>query len=306
MKLACKKSALLALSLIFTVIAGLFLYGRTPLPVNASEEESKQYVYDNYGLFSEEEVNELTDTCKKYSEKANADIIMITSGDLGGKAPIDYMEDFYDEKGFGYEEQFGSTVMMLINMEEGNRSVTIHGYGKSEYYVNNDRIEYILDDIDSSLKAAEYKKAFIEFAKESAYYMNEEKGVKETPASGEPGSGNYYGESSYDGPSNYYGQKEKNPFYNTFLQLGIALAIGAVTVGIMAVNSGGRMTAQGRDYMDGSNSGITDSRDNYLRTTTTRVKKPTPQSNGGSGPRSSGGGGISSGGHSHSGGSRSF
>lgn len=306
MKIAYRKFTLLAFSLILTVLSGLFLCAQTSLAASTSEEDSKQYVYDNYGMFSDKEIKDLTDSCVKYSEKAQADIIMITSDDLGGKQPKTYMEDFYDEKGFGYDKEFGNTVIMLVNMEEGNRSVTIQGYGKAEYYVNNDRIEYMLDDITPLLKDGNYKKAFVEFAKESAYYMNEEKGVKEAPASSDPNSGNYYGESSYDGPSNYYGQKAKNLFYNTFVQLGIALAIGAATVGVMAFNSGGRMTAQGRDYMDGSNSGITESRDNYLRTTTTRVKKPTPQASNGGGPRSSGGGGVSSGGNSHSGGSRGF
>lgn len=305
MKLSSHKLLLPAFILVLILIVSAAAFLKIPQAAAAAEETTKQYVYDNYGLFTEDEVKDLTDTCIEYSDKAQADLIMITD-DLAGKDPKTYMEDFYDEMGFGYEEQFGSTVIMLVNMEEGNRSVTIQGYGKSEYYVNNDRIEYMLDDIQPLLKNAEYKKAFVEFAKESAYYMNEEKGVKETPASGDPHSGNYYGESSYDGPSNYYGQKEKNPLYNTFVQLGIALVIGAVTVGVMAANSGGRMTTSGRDYMDAGSSGITANRDDYLRTTTTRIKKPTPPPQSGSGPRSSGGGGISSGGHSHSGGSRGF
>ncbi|SHO48477.1 TPM domain-containing protein [Anaerocolumna xylanovorans] len=304
MKTVYRKSALSAFILFFAVLAGLFFFGRYPLSVNASAEDDKQYVYDNYGLFSEEDVNELTDACLKYREEAQADIIMITSNNLGGKAAIDYLEDFYDEKGFGYDEKFGSTVMMLVYIGEDRRNVTIHGYGKAEYYVNNDRIEHILDDLSPFLKEKKYKKAFVEFAKESAYYMNESEGVKEAPASNDPDSGNYYGESSYDGPSNYYGEEKESPFYNTLVQLGIALVIGAVSVAVMAFNSGGRMTVQGKDYMDGSNSGILESSDDYLRTTTTRVKKPTPQSD--DGPRSSGGGGVSSGGHSHSGGSRDF
>ncbi len=304
MNLISRKSTLPVFFLVFILIACTAVFLKAPQAAAAKEENTKQYVYDNYGLLTEAEVTDLTDSCIEYSDKAKADIIKVTD-DLAGKDPKTYLEDFYDEKAFGYEKEFGSAVIMLVNMEEGNRSVTIQGYGKSEYYVNNDRTEYMLDDIQPLLKDGEYKKAFIQFAKESAYYMNEEKGVKETPASSDPNSGNYYGESSYDGPSNYYGQKEKNPLYNTFVQLGIALAIGAVTVGIMAANSGGRMTTSGRDYMDGSTSGITANRDEYLRTTTTRVKKPTPQTNDG-GPRSSGGGGISSGGHSHSGGSRGF
>lgn len=298
--------SLLSFLSILTVLLLLFsLSFSAALRVKASEDNSKQYVYDNYGLFTEEELKDLTDTCIQYSTEGKADIIMITA-DLGGMDPTGYMEDFYDEMKFGYDKEFGDTVMMLVNMEEGNRGVYIQGYGRAEYYVNNDRIEYMLDDITPMLGDGAYKKAFTEFSKQAAYYMTEEKGVKETPASGAPDSGNYYGESSYDGPSNYYGQEKDNPFYNTFVQLGIALVIGAAAVGIMAAGSGGRITVRGRDYLDAGHSGVLESRDDYLRTTTTRVKKPTTDTNNGGGGRSSGGGGVSSGGHSHSGGGRSF
>ncbi|MDF2872796.1 MAG: hypothetical protein K0R05_4371 [Anaerocolumna sp.] len=272
-------------------------------------ESQKQYLFDNYGLFSKEELDSLKAACIEYSEEAKADIVMITTSTLDGKTPKNYMEDFYDEMGFGYDKEYGDTVMLLVNMEEDNRWVEIQGYGKAEYYVNNDRIEYMLDDISEILKNGDYKDAFIEFAKQAAYYMNESKGVKETPASGNTdysgstGSGNY-GESGYNGPSDYYGEKEENPLYNTVIQLIIALIIGGISVGVMAANSGGRMTAQGRTYLDEGRSGLLDHRDDYLRTTTTRVKKPTDNNN--SSGRSSGGGGVSSGGHSHSGGGRSF
>ncbi len=285
----------------------------TDTQAETGTENQKQYLFDNYGLFTEKEADSLKAACIEYSEEAKADIIMITTSTLDGKTAQKYMEDFYDEMGFGYDKEYGDTVMLLVNMEENNRWVEIQGYGQAEYYVNNDRIEYMLDDISEILKNGEYKDAFLEFAKQAAYYMNESKGVKETPASGtsngstdssgSTGSGNY-GESSYNGPSNYYGEKEENPLYNTVVQLVIALIIGGVSVGVMAANSGGRMTAQGRTYLDEGRSGLTDHRDDYLRTTTTRVKKPTNDDN--SGGRSSGGGGVSSGGHSHSGGGRSF
>lgn len=269
-------------------------------------ESQKQYLFDNYDLFSEEDLDSLKAACIEYSEEAKADIVMITTSTLDGKTPKNYMEDFYEEMGFGYDKEYGDTVMLLVNMEEDNRWVEIQSYGKAEYYVNNDRTEYMLDDISEILKNGDYKDAFIEFAKQAAYYMNESKGVKETPASGNPdyngGSGNY-GESGYNGPSDYYGEKDENPLYNTVIQLVIALIIGGISVGVMAANSGGRMTAQGRTYLDEGRSGLLDHRDDYLRTTTTRVKKPTDNNSSG---RSSGGGGVSSGGHSHSGGGRSF
>ncbi len=297
------KSSVWIIPAVFILLFILIVMAASAFPINAQAAPEDQKVYDYYGLFSEGEITDLEEVCAQYGEDGNVDIVIVTD-DLNGESTKEYLEDFYDEHGFGYNQEFGDAAMILVNMYEADRTVTIQGYGKAEYNLNNDRIEYILDDVTAFLKNGEYYNAMEEFAKQSAYYMNESKGVNTSPATGEAGSGNYYGESGYSGPSDYYGEKENNIFYNTFFQLGIAVIIGAVTVGIMAAGSGGRITVSNRTYLDEGNSGVTASRDDYIRTTTTRVKKPDNNNN--DGGRSSGGGGISSGGHSHSGGSRGF
>ncbi len=296
-------SVLLPVTFIILFFFTVLFTGTSFSPRTALAAPEDQKVYDFYGLFSVDEIADLEDICGEYGEEGKIDIVIITD-DLAGKPSKEYLEDFYDEYGFGYNQEFGDTAMVLVNMESGNRSVTIQGYGNAEIYLNNDRIEYILDDISPMLKDGDYYGAMEEFSKQSAYYMKEEKGVNTTPATGDINSGNYYGESSYDGPSNYYGENKDNIFYNTLFQLLIAVIVGAVTVGIMAANSGGRVTVHNRTYLDEQHSGVVANRDDYIRTTTTRVKKPTTNNN--NGGRSSGGGGVSSGGHSHSGGGRSF
>jgi uncharacterized protein len=270
-----------------------------------------QKVYDYYGYFTQEEMKNLEEISAEYGEEGKIDIVMIIADGLGGKTPKKYMEDFYDEMGFGYDQEFGDTSMILINLEKDNRWVEIQSYGQAQYYINNDRTEYILDDVADILKNQKYYDALEEFAKQAAYYMNEEKGVK-IPSSTDVGSGSSdsvpddYGNESYDGDSDYYGEKEENIFFNTWAQLVIALVIGGVTVGVMAATSGGTVTVDNRTYLDAGNSSVVASRDDYIRTTTTRVRKPQNNDNNNSGPRSSGGGGVSSGGNSHSGGGRSF
>ncbi|MFV0342679.1 MAG: TPM domain-containing protein [Anaerocolumna sp.] len=267
-------------------------------------QAEEQRVYDDYGYFSSTEVTNLEEICITYGKEGKVDIVMLITNGLNGKIPKTYIEDFYDNHEYGYDKIQGDTVIILLNLEENNRSVYIQGYGNAEYYVNNDRIEYILDDITPHLKDGAYYDALELFAKEAAYYMQEETGVKVSPATGLEGSGNYYGESSYDGPSNYYGQEEDNILYNTWVQLICALVIGGITIAVMIGNSGGRITTNNRTYLNEGNSGLISHRDDYIRTTTTRVRKPQNNNNGGG--RSSGGGGVSSGGHSHSGGGRSF
>ncbi len=272
--------------------------------ITALAAPEDQKVYDNYGLFSDEEIANLEDACRRYGDEGKVDIVVITTEGLGGRSRKQYLEDFYDENSLGYENEFGTAALILVDMDSGNRGVEIQGYGDAEYYINNDRTEYILDDIAPMLNDGDYYDAMIEYCKEVAYYMNEEKGVNTSPATGTEGSSNYYGESAYSGPSNYYGQ-EKSIFFNTFFQLIIAIGIGAIAVAVMAIQSGGKVTVNKYTYMDEQSSRILAREDNYVRTTTTRVRKPTDNS-GSSGGRSSGGGGISSGGHSHSGGGRSF
>lgn len=273
--------------------------------VFAAPEDQK--VYDYYGLFSDKEVENLEELSSEYGEKGKVDIVIVTTDNLSGKSRQEYLEDFYDEHGLGYEEEFGTATLLLLNMDPDDRGVEIQGYGDAEHYIHNDRIEHILDGIVPMLKDGEYYKAMKEYMKQVAYYMNEEKGVNTSPVVGEKGSGHYYGEASVNGPSNYYEDKEESILSNMLVKIGISLVIGAVAVGIMAYHSGGRVTVTSRTYLDERNSRVIASRDDYIRTATTRVRKPTNNNNSsGGGIRSSGGGGISSGGHSHSGGGRGF
>lgn len=295
-----KKAFYKSLPFLLLLCVPLFLFLLSSTRAQALPKDQK--VYDNDGLFTEEEVTKLEDVCNKYGEDGKVDIVIITENGLEGKTRTQYLEDFYDAHGFGYDQKFGNAVLLLINMDPSDRGVEIQGYGDAEYYVNNDRIEYMLDDITPKLSDEDYYDAMVLYAKEAAYYMNEKKGVDTSPATGTKGSGNYYGESSYAGPSNYYG-RGGNIFFNTWFQLALALLIGAIAVGVMAFQSGGRITVNNRTYLDEEHSRVVARRDDYIRTTVTRVKKPENNNGGG---RSSGGGGISAGGNSHSGGGRSF
>lgn len=302
---SCRKSNLIKRCFLFLLLFTLIsAFGKTA--VSAAPEDRK--IFDYYELFSEKEVEKLEEVSKKYSEEGKVDIVVITTDDLLGKSRLKYLEDFYDEYKFGYEKEFGTAVLLLLNMDPDDRGIEIQGYGDAEHYIHNDRIEHILDDVVLLLQDEKYYKAMETYMKQAAYYMKEEKGVNTSPVVGEKGSGNYYGEASIDGLSNYYEEKEENLLNNILVQLGISVVIGAVAVGIMAYHSSGRVTVTSRTYLDEQNSRVLASRDDYIRTTTTRVRKPSNDNNnsGGGGIRSSGGGGVSSGGHSHSGGGRSF
>ena len=283
---------------LFLIALCVMLAFLTVVPATAAE--TLQYVYDNDNLLTTDEQEALRELCQTKGEEAGIDIILLTERLSSSSAEKTYMEEFYDEY---YEAGLlkTDTAMILINMEL--RNVYIQGYGLCEFYINNDRIGYILDDIVPYLSDAYYYDALELFIDEVVYYMGQDKGV-----SFEYEDGQDYGE-AYGGESDYYevsltpAQAIRSvPFGLIAL---ISCAIGGISLAIMASGSGGKVTINNRSYLDNAHSGLTASRDDYIRTTVTKRRKPQETSSS-SGPRSSGGGGISSGGHSHSGGSRGF
>lgn len=285
------------LSLLFT------LFFMLPTKVYAAPEDQK--VYDDFDLFTDEEEIELENTLNSYGEEGEVDIVVITTDNLGNRSKKVYLEDFYDEKALGYDTTFGDTVLLLIYMNPSDRSVEIQGYKNAEYYVNNQRIEYIIDAIYPYLKSGDYFEAVKEYGKQVSTYMN-----TPLPSTSNNGSSNSNGSNNYynKGDSHNYSQNTNrvdNLIINPLFQLGVSIVIGIVTVCIMATGAGGRVTTHSRTYLDAGKSRVTRSYDNYIRTTTTRVKKPENNNNNHVGG-SSGGGGVSSGGHSHSGGGRGF
>ena len=62
-----------------------------------------------------------------------------------GKDIIDYMEDFYDEKGLGYDKSHGNTAILTIDMKNGD--IYLAGYYKAEKYLDDYRLDIIRDKI---------------------------------------------------------------------------------------------------------------------------------------------------------------
>lgn len=268
-------------------------------------------IYDYADLLTQDEEVELERFYYQWGLEAETDIILVTTDDMEGKPDKVYLEDFQDALYFTQDVLAENAVMMLINMED--RIVTIQGYGDCEFWLSNDRIEYILDWVYEGLIDGNYFAAAESFGEQTVYYMNQDKGVS---TEYEPGQD--YGE-SYGGPSDYY-TEPLNERYTAWEYLGMMLSeafFGSVLLAaagssiaclIIGWNRKTKVTVYPATYMDQNNSGLSAKRDDYLRTTVTKVRRPKESSsNGGSSVgRSSGGGGRSSGGRSHSGGSRRF
>ncbi len=267
-----------------------FLCISTPKVSFASEVT---HVTDDASIFTDTEKEELEEQCSQVSESNNIDVVILTINgtDVTRKQ---YIEDYYDSM----DTVLSDAVILLINMDSNDPGVELLGYGSCEYTLSDDRIEAVLDDIVPYLQDGAYFDSMSEFLQEVDYYVNLDPTTtyQHTEEDNQNYNENYYeGSQSTDSGTSFAAKSLRN--------LAIAVVIAVVIVFIMAYNSGGRMTANQGVYLDASHSRILGQYDHYIRTTTTRVPKPKPQNNSGGG---FGSGGVSSGGHSHSGGGRSF
>lgn len=277
-----------------------------PEPGNALAAEAESgtpRVYDEAGVLTKEEKDLLEDMCLTYGEDAGVEIFILTHNNPDTVYPEKYIEDFEDLL------PVGDRVYFLYDMARGE--IFMEGYGKAEAYIHSKRIDNILDSVIDDMRAGNYLNAFETYIKMSAKYMNDDTELNYDHNYNLPGSSYGNGSDTYYDYDSYYSDTLTGPksiLSNIWFQLIASLAIGGIAVGIMAYNSGGRMTAGSSDYLDVTRSGLIGRRDVYIRTRVTRIRRP--QNNTGSTTRSggfnSGGfrGGVSSGGRSHSSGGR--
>lgn len=161
---------------------------------------------------------------------------------------------------------YKNCIILLVDM--ANRDVYIEDYGdRAMSIISSKDIDTIVDKITPSLSNGVYDAAFKKYIKAVDNYV-------------------------YPKPI----------YQNVWIHLLIAILIGIIAVSTMAYNAGGRMTANGSNYIDPNHSGLIGRRDDYIRTQVTRIRKP--QNNGGG--NGGGGGGISAGGNSYNGGGGKF
>lgn len=274
--------------------------------IRTSYERGKR-IYDYAGLLTETEKEELENLSKEYGENAGIEIFVLTHNDEDSTYPEKYIEDFEDQL------PAGDRVYFLYDMYRGE--IFMEGYGLAETYIHSKRIDKIFDLVADDLKSGNYYDAFENYIIQSADYMKDDSELNydhnytydSTPEGFDPD--NEYSYDDYDYDKYYKAERLKdNMFFNIWFQLIVSVIIGAVVVIILAYNSGGRMTAGANDYVDRSRPGLIGCRDQYIRSTVTKRRKPTTDS--GSGHKSGGfnssgfRGGTSSGGRSHSSGGR--
>ncbi|WP_026908027.1 TPM domain-containing protein [Paucisalibacillus globulus] len=231
-------------------------------------DESKQRVYDYANLLTDDEIAKLENLALKHGKEHEMDFIIVTTPDADGKSTKKYVQDFYDDMAFGFDKPHGNTVLLGMDMNE--RYVYIAGFYKGEKYIDDQRIDLIVDKITPNLSNENYYDAFVQYIETGSEYMGYMPGIN---------------------PESF--------LLKTWFHLLLAIGVAGVIVGSMAYNSGGKVTVNERTYT--GNFQVVGRKDTYLTTNVTKRRRPQNNSSGGGG-----GGGTTSGGHSHSGGGGRF
>lgn len=243
-----------------TLILTLFACLLFAVPAFAAQD---QYIYDQAGLLTADEEAKLEQLAAKLSAERETSFVILTTNNTNGQYIKDYMGDFYDEQGLGYDKQHGNTVILSLDML--NRDVYLAGFGKAETYLDDGRLTKIREHITPSLSNGDYYSAFKQYIEESHYYIQFEPGFN-----------------------------PDNILFKLWFQLLVALGVAGLVVGIMVATRGGRVTVDSNTYADHEHSGVTRSKDQYITTHITKIKKPSNNNKGG-------GGGFTGGGRSFSG-----
>ncbi|MEY8338699.1 TPM domain-containing protein [Lachnospiraceae bacterium 62-35] len=133
--------------------------------------ENEQRVFDNAGLFSEQEAQSLSTLVNEVREKISQDLVIVTVDDTEGKTSLEYADGFYDNGGFGAGDDY-SGIIFLIDMD--NRELTISACGRMIEIITNARLESMLDQLYGDISEGQYYDTAYRFIKLTEAYFYEE------------------------------------------------------------------------------------------------------------------------------------
>ncbi len=228
-----------------------------------------QHIYDQAGLLSESQINELEAYAEEKSLEQGIEFLLLTTDSTDGQPIETYMGDFFDN----LADESGQENAVLLTIDIGGREFYVAGFGTAETRLDNERVDMVLDEITPYMVQGQYAGAFRETIDTADRYMEYNPGVN-----------------------------PNSIFLQTWFHIAAALLLGGIVVGTMLYNSGGRNTTTAATYIDRDHTRVTRDSDRFRNKTVTRRRIPKNNNSGGG----FGGGGMTGGGRSFSGGGRGF
>ena len=153
----------------FLVLLTLFLSGVSVYCVFAAEETQLRLI-DEADLLTNSEETQLRDQLDEISERQQADIVVVTKKSLQGKSAMEYADDYYDRKGYGFGDEKDG-ILFLISMEERDWYISTSGFGITA--VTDAHLEELSEQFLEELAKGEYAAAFTIFAQQCDIYLTQ-------------------------------------------------------------------------------------------------------------------------------------
>lgn len=268
----------------------------TSLALLVSAASDLPMVVDNAGLFSDSERSALEEKAQALRTEYEMDIVILTVDRLNGKTPQDYADDYYDDNGYGFGNEY-SGLLFLLAMEE--RDWYISTCGDAIYAVTDYGIQKLGEAALPDLSAGAYYDAFDAYLDALPSYLSMFSSGRPVDGYADDSGGYYHG----DREDVVHYKEERSPSLLVSVVIGVIAA--GVTVGIMAASMNTRRRQRSASgYMKAGSYHLRTHQDLFLYSNVSKTRRQ--ENNGGH----SGGGGSSvhrsSGGQSHGGGGGKF
>lgn len=213
------------------------------------------HVCDEAGLYNSVQASELNEKCNEFSKEHDVNVVIVTTKWYQDDAV--HMARVISDNRDKCTEQ--GRLVLFIDMY--NRAYAIYSWendSSDNYYISQGHRDKIISDMGSDMSADKYYEATLTFFEKSDKWVG----------------------------YRLIGQ--------WWFDIIIAVVISAIIVFPTVLAQGGKMTVSQRDYIKNPGTAIEASRDDYIRTTVTRVRR---QSSSGGHSGGGGGHGGGSGGH---------
>lgn len=141
-----------------------------PMVGISSAFASENRVFDEAGLLTGQEIEELETNLSSAKEKIHMDLAVLTINDAMGKTTEEYADDYYDEHELGTGND-RSGALCLIDMD--NRQIYISTAGQMIRYLTDDRISSIMDDAIGYMGDGSYAEAIDTMLSDIGQYVDQ-------------------------------------------------------------------------------------------------------------------------------------
>lgn len=148
---------------ILSCVIALLLCFPFGITVFAENQSKAPRLVDNAGILSNDDIIDLTQKLDELSEREKIDVAIVTVKSLEGTSLMNYADDFYDENGYGFGENYDG-VLYLINVDNdgeyysGNSWISTCGYAITVF--TDAGIQYIGETITPDLLNGDFTTAF--------------------------------------------------------------------------------------------------------------------------------------------------